>query len=162
IYVSPNDHHLVLHKNTMLVRRGPKENSFRPSIDVLFRSAAYLHGKRVIGVILSGILNDGVSGLRAIKQLGGKAIVQAPESADQPQLPRNVLDCVDVDHVMDVEDMPKLLAGMVYNDGLDPKALKEAEMERMLTEIAIASSGSAFDLGIMDMGLATSLTCSEC
>jgi two-component system, chemotaxis family, protein-glutamate methylesterase/glutaminase len=110
IYVAPPDHHMTLETGRVSVRRGPKENRFRPAIDPLFRSAAYVYGQRVIGVLLSGLLDDGVSGLRAIKRLGGVSVVQAPEDAMQPDMPRNALAQVDVDHVGRAADLGPLIA----------------------------------------------------
>ena len=98
IYVAPNDHHMLLQKGKMLVKRGPRENRFRPSIDALFRSAAYEYGPRVVGIILSGILSDGASGLWTIKRHGGVAIIQDLEDAEQSQLPENVLEYVEPDY----------------------------------------------------------------
>jgi two-component system chemotaxis response regulator CheB len=77
------------------VKRGPKENRFRPSIDALFRSAAYTRGPAAIGVVLSGTLHDGTSGLWSIKRFGGIAVVQKPEEAKFPEMPRNVLEYVE-------------------------------------------------------------------
>jgi two-component system, chemotaxis family, protein-glutamate methylesterase/glutaminase len=73
VYVAPPDLHLLLDDGRMLLRRGPRENLSRPAIDPLFRSAAVAYGGRVIGVVLSGMLYDGASGLRAIKRCGGVA-----------------------------------------------------------------------------------------
>ncbi len=78
IYLAPPDHHLLVEGNRVAVKRGPRENGFRPSIDALFRSVAYYGGRKVIGVILSGMLDDGTSGLWTIKRLGGTAVVQDP------------------------------------------------------------------------------------
>jgi two-component system chemotaxis response regulator CheB len=108
IYVAPNDYHLILEKDKILVKRGPKESRFRPSIDTLFRSASYAYGPRVIGVILSGILDDGVSGIWTIKLHGGIAIVQS--DAEQPQLPENVLEYLIPDYTIATSDMGKLIS----------------------------------------------------
>src|SRR5687768_11583472 len=94
IYVAPNDHHLLLEGDKVLVKKGPKENRFRPSIDALFRSAAVAYGKRTIGIVLSGLLNDGTSGLWAIKQSGGIAIIQSPDDAEYSEMPNNVKEYV--------------------------------------------------------------------
>src|SRR5437667_113 len=82
---------VVLHDSDLLLRRGPRENMSRPAIDPLFRSAGATFGGRVIGVILTGALNDGSSGLRAIKRCGGVAVVQDPKDADFDEMPRNAL-----------------------------------------------------------------------
>src|SRR5215218_1177859 len=97
IYIAAPDHHLVLEKGGRIaVRKGPKENRFRPSIDALFRSAALVYGPRVVGVVLSGLLDDGCSGMWNIKRQGGIAIVQDPEEAIFPSMPQNVMQYTEV------------------------------------------------------------------
>jgi len=90
IYVAPPDKHLLLDNGIVRVTRGPKENRFRPAVDPLFRSAAYIYGPRVIGIVLSGALDDGTSGLWTIKSRGGIAIVQEPAEAEVPSMPENL------------------------------------------------------------------------
>jgi two-component system chemotaxis response regulator CheB len=120
IYVAPPDHHLLLEKGRVRISRGPKENRFRPAIDPLFRSAAYHYKNRVIGIILSGGLDDGSAGLWAIKQFGGLAVVQDPADAEAPSMPEHALQAVEADHKVSVSEMPVLLADLVQEVVLEP------------------------------------------
>jgi two-component system chemotaxis response regulator CheB len=99
IIVAPPDCHLAIEDGMMRVTKGPKENGSRPSIDVLFRSAAEQYGPAVCGVLLSGTLDDGVAGLRAIRANSGLAIVQDPEEALFGDMPHNALRAKAVDVV---------------------------------------------------------------
>lgn len=162
IYIAPSDHHLLLAHDKVMVKRGPKENRFRPSIDALFRSAAYVFGPRVIGVILSGMLDDGTSGIWNIKQLGGLAIVQEPEDAEQPQMPINALEYVKADYIVSIADMAPLIAGMVTEQVVDKFKLNAEQLKRLKTEVIIAMQDNAYEMGIMDMGEFTPFTCPEC
>jgi two-component system, chemotaxis family, protein-glutamate methylesterase/glutaminase len=162
IYVAPNDHHMLLAEGKVVVKRGPRENRFRPAIDALFRSAAYVYGSRVIGVILSGLLDDGASGIWTIKQQGGIAIIQKPEDAEQPQLPQNVLQYVDADYTVAASDMGPLIAGLVKEPAPNKNKLSEEELKRLKMEVVIATRDNAFDMGIMEMGVLTPFTCPAC
>jgi two-component system chemotaxis response regulator CheB len=95
------------------VTHGPKENRHRPAVDPLFRSAARWYGQRVIGVVLTGSLDDGTAGLLEIKRQGGIAIVQDPDEAMSPGMPASALDVVSVDHVAALEQIPELLNNLV-------------------------------------------------
>lgn len=97
IYLGVADHHLLVGKGEIHLGRGPRENMVRPAIDPLFRSAAISHGPRVIGVVLSGFLNDGASGLEAIKRCGGVVLVQEPTDAIADEMPRSAMSAVEVD-----------------------------------------------------------------
>ncbi len=109
IYVAPPDHHLIIERNRMCVSMGPKENYERPSINVTFRSAALAYGAQVIGVVLTGQLDDGAAGLWEIKRRGGVAVVQHPEEAVFPSMPLSALREVEADHTVRLAEMGPLL-----------------------------------------------------
>jgi two-component system chemotaxis response regulator CheB len=113
IYVAPPDHHLLLEPGHLRLTKGPRENWARPAIDPLFRSAARSYGDDVIGVILTGGLNDGTAGLYEIKQRGGIAVVQDPDDAAYPSMPRNALEHVAIDHCLPLAQLPRLLVRLV-------------------------------------------------
>jgi two-component system chemotaxis response regulator CheB len=162
LYVAANDHHLLLEKGKVIVKKGPKENRFRPSIDALFRSAAYVYGPRVVGIVLSGVLNDGTSGLWSIKRMGGTTIIQSPDDAEHPQMPQNVLEYVEVDHTVDADDMGPLLETLINEKPLKKIKLSAKEMKLLKMEVLIATRDNAFEMGIIQIGELTPFTCPEC
>jgi len=113
IYVAPPDHHMLLTDGHLKLTHGPRENWARPAIDPLFRTAAYHYGPDVIGIVLSGGLNDGTAGLYEIKRRGGIAIVQTPAEAETPDMPNSALENVAVDYCLRVAEMPRLLLRLV-------------------------------------------------
>jgi two-component system chemotaxis response regulator CheB len=113
IYVAPPDHHLLVERGHVRLTRGPRENWARPAVDHLFRSAARAYGPGVIGVVLTGGLNDGTAGLFEVKELGGTTVVQDPDDAADPSMPRSALRHVAVDHCLPLRDIPALLAAKV-------------------------------------------------
>src|SRR5438874_13341659 len=115
VYLAPPDSHLLVKKDHIIIGRGPAENRFRPSIDVLFRSAAASHGERVIGIILTGFLNDGTSGMMAIKQSGGHCVVQDPNEAEYPDMPLSVLENIEVDHCVSLKNMGNAIFEIIDN-----------------------------------------------
>jgi two-component system, chemotaxis family, protein-glutamate methylesterase/glutaminase len=109
ILVAPPDHHMLVTDGHVELTRGPRENWARPAIDPLFRTAAEVYGPRLVGVVLTGRLNDGASGLYEIKRRGGVAVVQDPNDAEAPEMPLSALDNVDVDHCLPLSQIPELL-----------------------------------------------------
>lgn len=103
IYVAPPGRHLLVKRTTVRAVNGPHENGHRPAVDPLFRTAARAHGRRVIGVILSGTLDDGTAGLGTIKSMGGAAVVQDPDEAMFDGMPRSAIENADVDFVGNVD-----------------------------------------------------------
>jgi chemotaxis response regulator CheB len=109
IYLAPANHNLLLHRGQLRVEQSPREHLHRPSINALFRSAAQAYGRRVIGVILTGALDDGVAGLWEVKKRGGAAIVQDPADAQFDAMPRSALESVDVDECLPLDQIAQRL-----------------------------------------------------
>ena len=167
IYIAPPDRHLILEDGHMRVTRGPKENRFRPAVDPLFRSAAYHYGADVIGIILSGALDDGTSGLWTVKQRGGTAIVQDPRDAEVPSMPENAIREVAVDYTVAMAQMPRLLVALVNEKTVKSRAqptrpLDKLQSRQLELEIGIAAERTALESGIMDFGELSPYACPDC
>ena len=161
IYVAPPDHHLIVEASGHVrITRGPRENRFRPAVDPLFRSAAYAFGPRVVGVILTGWLDDGTAGLWAVKERGGTTIVQHPEDAFAPSMPQSAIKHVEVDHVVPLKEIAPLLVRLsaepTVEEGEHPVS------EEMETEVKIAREDHALESGIMKWGEPSVYACPEC
>jgi two-component system chemotaxis response regulator CheB len=114
IYIAPPNRHLLLTIDGIQLSEGARENRFRPAIDPLFRSAAKCYGSRVIGVVLTGMLDDGTQGLWFIKRFGGITIVQDPNEAEAPSMPASAIEADVVDHVLSLIKMPALLTQLAH------------------------------------------------
>ena len=160
IYVAPPDHHLVIEEGMVRVTHGPKENRFRPAVDPLFRSAAYAYGNRVIGVILSGALDDGTAGLWTVKHFGGVTIVQDPMDAEVPSMPESAMREVKIDYCVGISELPALLVRL-SKEPMSPKpgVIKDEQTKK---EIQIAQEGRTRQKEILDFGVITPFTCPEC
>lgn len=161
IYVAPPDHHLLIERTGHVrITRGPRENRFRPAVDPLFRSAAHAFGPRVVGVIMTGWLDDGAAGLWAVKERGGTAIVQHPDDAFAPAMPLNAIKHVEVDHIVPLKEIAPLIVRLT-----EAPAREEGDYpvsEEMETEVKIAREDNALESGIMKWGEPSIYACPEC
>lgn len=158
IYVAPPDRHLLIAHDHLHVRRGPRENRARPAIDPLFRSAAVCCSSRVIGVVLSGMLDDGASGLLAIKRCGGIAVIQDPRDALYPDMPRSAARHLAVDHVATAPELGPLLNSLARSRRPAPvEAPEKIRLEAMIAaqELTVMPDQKMF-------GSLSPLTCPEC
>jgi two-component system, chemotaxis family, protein-glutamate methylesterase/glutaminase len=161
IYVARPDHHLIIEPGRIRLTRGPKENRFRPAVDPLFRSAAQTYGPRVAGVILSGGLDDGTSGLWTVKQLGGTTIVQDPHEAMAPSMPQSAMQHVRVDHVLSAREIAPLLVRL----SATPADAMEGDLavpEDVTVEVKIATEDRATEAGLLDLADPSKYACPEC
>jgi len=110
VYVAPPDNHLMVERGRVRVVHGPRENRYRPAVDPLFRSAAVAYGPRVVGVVLTGALDDGTVGMTAVKKCGGVAVVQDPHEALYSGMPSSVMRGVKVDYCVRLSEVAPLLA----------------------------------------------------
>lgn len=163
IYVAPPDHHLLVNQGLMRVVRGPQENRFRPAIDALFRSAARAYGSRVVGVVLTGYLDDGTVGLQAVKKRGGVAIVQDPKEAEYPSMAKSALRYVKVDYCLPLAEIPDLLVHLSKEPAAESEAYpvtEEIEIESRIAEQQMNTQ--EFLENVEAIGTRTTYTCPEC
>lgn len=143
VYVAKPDHHLLVKRGAVKLSRGPRENRWRPAIDTLFRSAAVAYGPRVIGIVLSGLLDDGTAGLQAIQKCGGTVLVQDPLDAEYPDMPQSVVDNLDPDHRLPVSRMGPVLLRLVREAAGSAPPVPPA----LAAEARVAESGTAVEAG---------------
>jgi two-component system chemotaxis response regulator CheB len=158
LYIATPNHHMMVRDGQISISQGARENKYRPSIDVLFRSAAVHYGARVIGIILTGLLDDGTSGMSAIKRCGGITVVQEPADAEYDDMPQSVINFVPVDHRSAVAEMGAVLIS-VLNEPLPPAIPipRELEIEATLTENRMTSINQ-----LKEIADHSDFTCPEC
>lgn len=131
IYITPPDRHLILSQDHIHLSRGPKEGLQRPSINVTFRSAAAAYSSRLIGVLLSGMLDDGAAGIWEIARRGGITMVQDPAEAPFPSMPLNALNDAVVHHTLRVPDIGPTLIQLIGEE-IAPKWLQKEVPDRQM------------------------------
>lgn len=162
IYVGPPNHHLLVVDDSIALSHGPTENGRRPAIDALFRAAAIVGGPRVMGVLLSGVLDDGVAGLVAIAGRGGKVLVQDPDEALYPGMPRHAMQALDVDHVLTAAAMGGVL-DKLCRDEVEPNgAPAPPSVLRLENAIATAASSALPGRDPEELGHMSGFTCPDC
>jgi two-component system, chemotaxis family, protein-glutamate methylesterase/glutaminase len=155
IYIAPAGKHLIVDSDQISLGVGPCENNARPAIDPMLRSAALYCGHRSIGVVLTGTLTDGASGLWILSQCGGMTVVQDPHDAAFPEMPLTALSRARPDHVVHLANMPPLLEALVRQPAGEPKTAPEA----IKYEVEIAKSGAS--MGTMGRIGRRSLSCPD-
>jgi two-component system chemotaxis response regulator CheB len=142
IYIAPPDFHMIVSKGKIFLSSGPKENGFRPSVDVLFRSAALAYKSDVTGIILSGAMDDGTAGLMAVKEAHGTSIVQDPDEAIVSGMPGNALKYVPVDYCMPASEIHMLLkdTSFINKQVKKHKSVKNNIILEWENEIALGKS----------------------
>jgi two-component system, chemotaxis family, protein-glutamate methylesterase/glutaminase len=158
IYIAPPACHLLVDGDRLALGGGPRENHVRPAIDPLFRSAAVCCGHRTIGVVLTGTMGDGASGLQSLKECGGLTVVQDPSDAAFAEMPATALRLAKPDHVADLRAMPELLAQLVNR----PAGPVVEAPERLRYEVDIARNGHS-SMSTMDrIGRRSVMSCPDC
>jgi two-component system chemotaxis response regulator CheB len=160
VYIAPPDRHMLLGDGSIILSTAPKENFTRPAADPLFRSAAVNYGHRAIGVVLTGKLDDGAAGLKAIHACGGYTIIQDPSTCVAPDMPNAARKAVPPDVVAPIEDIgPAIVKALTdhSSEGFDMN-----ERERAALELKIAATGHSTPAELEQLGRRTSMTCPDC
>ncbi|OBH88025.1 chemotaxis protein CheB [Mycobacterium sp. E2989] len=160
IYVARPDRHLLVDDHHVVLAQGPTENGHRPAINALFRSVALAYGPMAIGVLLSGVLDDGVLGLAAIRARGGTTIGQTPEDALFPAMPMNAREAGVLDRQAAAAEIGAVLKELSHRELEDPGMERDTAME-LENRIAMASRFST-DFDTQQLGTPSGYTCPDC
>jgi two-component system chemotaxis response regulator CheB len=160
IYVAPPDQHLLVIRDQVRLVRGPRENGHRPAVDPLFRTAARAFGPRVVGVVLSGALDDGTAGLVAVKRQGGIAVVQQPADAAYAGMPQSALSQVVVDHCLPAAEIADVLVTLAH------EVVDERPARAVAPDLDMEIGAAVLDSAVLESegrpGRASVFTCPEC
>lgn len=158
IYLAPSNAHMLVKDKRVLLGHGPLENRWRPSIDTTFRSAAAAYDSKTIGIILTGKLDDGVSGMMAIQQCGGTCIIQDPREAKANDMPRAVMIAMEPDYVLPLSKMAEKIKQVIKkHSGKKGKIPKNIASEAQIAEKVATSTEKLPALGQQSV-----FTCPDC
>ena len=158
IYLAPPGCHLLVESDMLALGGGPRENNSRPAIDPMLRSTAICCGGRAIGVVLTGTLGDGASGLWALKLSGGTTVVQDPRNAAFREMPQTALDLEGPEYVMPLTEMPALLANLVSQPAGETRPVPNW----VQLEVEVAKNGNSTMDKMDRVGQRSALTCPDC
>jgi two-component system chemotaxis response regulator CheB len=159
VYIAMPDHHLMVSQNKILLGHGPMENRYRPSIDALFRSAAVNFAPKVIGIILTGMLEDGASGMYAIQKSGGVCIIQDPGEAKYSDMPQAVLNTLKPDYAIPVSEMGGAIKDAISNLKRKKKGKIPSDI---IKEAAIAERVNIGIEEVKNPGEVSVISCPDC
>jgi two-component system, chemotaxis family, protein-glutamate methylesterase/glutaminase len=160
VYIAPPDMHMLVEPGVIRLTRGPRENRHRPAIDPLFRTAAHAYGQRVLGILLTGMSDDGTLGLHVIKSEGGMAIVQDPREALFPSMPNSALKMVDVDFVLNAAEIPPKILELITEPWQNQDRVRAKQIKRQAKNPEGEKRDAEDDERIM--GKPSMFTCPEC
>ncbi|MGN6180777.1 MAG: chemotaxis protein CheB [Mucilaginibacter sp.] len=158
VYIAPPECHMVIKHSHIWLVKGPAENRLRPSIDVLFRSAAITYNSKVTGIILSGLSNDGTAGMASIKRCGGLCIVQEPDEAEFEDMPTNVLQQVEVDYQVPIADIGYILDDLFSK----PPRPSVTVPDDIVIEANMTENMTSNTDDLEKIGTRSNYTCPEC
>jgi two-component system chemotaxis response regulator CheB len=158
IYIAPPDRHLLLDGDRLALGVGPRENNARPAIDPMLRATAMCCGFRSVGVVLTGTLGDGASGLWALRQCGGVTVVQDPKDAAFAEMPLTALNRAKPDHVVPLADIPALLNSLVHQPAGEPVPAPRSTHY----EVEVAKTGHSSMHDMDGLGRRSVLACPDC
>ena len=158
VYVAVPDRHLLIVDGTIRLGNGPRENMTRPAIDPLFRSAALSYGSRTVGVVLTGMLNDGASGMAAIKACGGTAVVQHPLDAQAGEMPRAVLEILDADKIAPARELGNVIRELIESDAGKPISCPD----KVILEVEIAAGRRLGAETLREIADPSAISCPDC
>ncbi|NUO51719.1 MAG: chemotaxis protein CheB [Polyangiaceae bacterium] len=162
ILVAPPNRHLLIQRKEVRLGHGPQENRHRPAIDPLFRSAARFAPSRTIGIVLSGLLDDGIAGASALRRAGGIVIVQAPSDAEFPQLPESVIREGLADHVVGMKEMAALVKRLMAEEVSQKAGMGAYDATASENEPEISAAVEVEALKEELLGPPSALTCPDC